>query len=172
MNVMFVENADLNHQDARDFYQSYGWCLSTENAGDICHDAIEYDWLDDQNDGSIVAKLMAEDGHLEDYEAAEVVAKAREIREAGEAVESQLAAAVEAYEADDYAACLEALRWAGEAESPFGDTPASDRLRGQLIVPDVVEQSEIEFVRHFDADGKDLGDVNGPTFSDYFKVPE
>jgi len=133
MNVMFVRNADLDHQDARDFYDSYGWCLPTENAGDICHDAVEYDWLDDQDDEAVVAKLMAEDGHLEDYEAEEVVAKAREIREAGEAVESQLEAAVEAYEANDYAACLEALRWAGEAESPFGGTPASDELRGQLI---------------------------------------
>jgi len=65
---------------------------------------------DDQNDESIERALMAEDGHLGNCEAAEVVAKAREIREAVEAAESQLAAAYEAYGAKDYAACLEALR--------------------------------------------------------------
>jgi len=56
-----------------------------------------------------------------------------EHHDASEALESQLTAAVEAYKADDYAACVAALRLAAEIESPHGGTSASDSLRRQLI---------------------------------------
>ena len=135
----FVEDADLDHEDARDWYLAYGWCLSTDSAGDVCHSAVEYDWLDDDDDEAVAEKLMAADANLTEDEAEAIVAKAREILKAGEEIKSQLVAAVEAYEANDYAACVEALRLAGELESPHGDTPASDSLRDQLIDDSLIE---------------------------------
>ena len=51
-----IENADLTHEDARGWYDSYGWHITTENEGDVTIDAVEYDWLDG-TDAEAIAKL-------------------------------------------------------------------------------------------------------------------
>jgi len=125
-------NADLSHEDARDWYSSYGWHLDTEECGSVTHDVVEYDWLD-QDDDAVVALLLEAMDDLTQDEAESIVAAAREIREAAEEVEAALEAAVEAYEDDDLDGVIAALDEARRIEIEHGDAPAANALRSQLL---------------------------------------
>ena len=126
-------NADASHEDARDWYYSYGWHLSTEHAGDVTHDAVEYDWLDD-SDESAVAKLRQSDSRIRHSEAEAIVERARDIRDAAESICDTLDSAATAYEARDLTACKAALLAAYDAESDHGDAPATESLADALLV--------------------------------------
>jgi hypothetical protein len=129
---MLVPDADLTHEDSRAWYESYGWHISTENGGDVTHDAVEYDWLDDA-DSVVIAKLREKHAGLTGDEAESIVEKAREIREAGEGVADWLSEAVAAYLRGDVAGVVEALDAAATMELPHGDTPAANSLRAELL---------------------------------------
>lgn len=128
----FNPDPNTEHETAKDFFSGYGWHLTTEHAGDVCHDAVDFDWLDDDND-TVIEKLLADDDDLLRHEAEAIVVRAREIREAGEAIEAILNDAVEAFERGDFAACVAALDAAESLEMEHGDCSASSALRAELI---------------------------------------
>lgn len=130
--MKLTHNADMTHEDAREWFGVYGWHLTTEHEGDVTIDAVDYDWLDG-TDAEVIAKLREAYDDLTDDEAETIVAKAREVREAGETVEGSLAEAVAAYQRGDIDAVIEALDAAAVVESEHGDSPATDSLRRQLI---------------------------------------
>lgn len=130
-------DADTDYQDARDWYDSYGWHRTTEG-GDLC---VEYDWLNDRDD-VVADKLMARHTLLR-AEAEQIAAKARSIREAAEAIENHLLDAIDAYESGDVAACVAALDAAEALESEHGDSPASSALREQLLEEAAAEEPHL-----------------------------
>jgi hypothetical protein len=140
--MKLIHNADLTHEDAFDFYYSYGWHITTEYEGDVTLDAVEYDWLDG-TDAEAIAKLRETYDALTDDEAESIVAKAREVREAGEAIEGLLDEAVEAYQRGDMDAVVKALDEAAWVESEHGDSPAADSLRSQLLDDDTDEDEAL-----------------------------
>lgn len=134
-----ISNADVTHEDARDWYESYGWHITTEIEGDVTIDSVEYDWLDG-TDAEAVAKLREAYAALTDDEAESIVSKAREVREAAETVEGLLGEAVEAYQRGDTGAVVKALDEAARAEWEHGDSPAANSLRSQLIEAEAEEE--------------------------------
>lgn len=124
-------NADLDHESAKDWYENYGWHITTEKEGDVTLDAVEYEWLDGTDD-EVCAKLL-ETYDLTDSEAAAIVFMARKVREAAETVADLLDEAVAAYQRGDMDAVVEALDEAARVESEHGDSPATDDLRSQLL---------------------------------------
>ncbi len=134
--VTLAPEAATKHQSGEEWYDDYGWHLSTERHGDICLQEVEYDWLDDGDDAAVAALLVAglpdpcDEEDAEDLQscAEGVVARAREIREAADSVESLLDAAVAAYEAGDVDATVKALCEASSEEDEHGDDPATQTL--------------------------------------------
>lgn len=127
-------NADTDHEDARALYGNYG-----------AHSTVEFDWLDGDDDEA-AELLKAEYPELSDDEAEGMIALSRRIREDAEDVESQLEAAVEAYEAAKHdedetaiAAIIEALETASSIETNHGDDPASKALRAALLDEETLE---------------------------------
>ena len=129
-----TQNADTKHEDAIDWYSSYGWHLSTEDAGDVELQAVEYAWLDDDDDDAVVTMLMADEGKLSEDEAESIVEMARSVRSMADAVEGLLDSAVEAYDSGDFETCRDALLEAYKAESDAGDAPATQQLAGVMLV--------------------------------------
>ena len=136
-----IENADLSHEDARSFFESYGWHISTQDEGDVTIDSVEYDWLDG-TDAQVIAKLRQTYGALTDDETECIIAKAREVREAAETVDGLLGEAVEAYQRGDMDAVVKALDEAARAECEHGDSPAANSLRSQLLADADAEDDE------------------------------
>lgn len=134
-------DADTSHEDSRGWYESYGWHLTTENAGDVCLQAVEYDWLDG-SDAAAVRKLRASDSDLTSDDAEAIVERAREVRDAAESVCGLLDDAVQAYEARDLDRCRRALLDAYIAESDHGDAPATQSLAGELLATVEGEDAE------------------------------
>ena len=132
MKLALKLNADTEHETAQEWYGSYGAHISTDNHGDLTHDTVDFDWLDD-DDSEIVERLQEIYEDLSEDEAESLVALARGIREAAESVVSNLEAAVEAYEANDIDAVIEALDAASSEERDHGDDPSAKQLRKQLI---------------------------------------
>jgi len=124
-------NADLTHESAKDWYDNYGWYISTEKEGDVDLDAVEYEWLDG-TDEEVISKLL-ETYDLTDREAAAIAFMARKVREAAEAVAGLLDEAVAAYQRGDLARVLEVLDKAERVEWEHGDCPATRALRSQLL---------------------------------------
>lgn len=131
-----TQGADTTHEDAANIYSDYGWHLSTEVAGDVCVQTVEYGWLDDEDDAAVVALLLADDGKLSEDEAESIVVMARDVRSMADAVECLLDSAVEAYDSGDFELCRDALLEAYKAESGAGDAPATQYLAGVLLVGD------------------------------------
>lgn len=138
--VALEDGADTSHESAEDWYQSYGWHLSTEDAGDVCLQAVEYDWLDDDDDAAVAAKLEAEDGDLSADEALAIVKMARSVRESAEDICGSLDEAVEACRRGRLQQCRDALAYAYRRESEHGDTPASLGLAAKLLLCDEDDQ--------------------------------
>ena len=130
--AVLTTDADTSHEDARDWYGSYGWHLTTENAGDVTLDAVEYDWLD-MTDERAAEELRAVYADLTSDEALSIVTAARSVREAAESICGALDTAVSAYERRDLAGVRAALLAAWSQESDHGDTPATSTLAGQLL---------------------------------------
>lgn len=128
----FRRFADTTHETAQDWYDSYGWHLSTED-GDVVLQAVDYDWLD-EDDAAVSARLR-EDGldDLSGDEIASLIEHARTIRDAAQEIESLLEDAVSAYDAGDLDACRRALLDAESIESDHGDSPASSSLAAALL---------------------------------------
>jgi len=126
--------ANTEHEDARNWYDSYGWHLTTEAAGDVVMQAVEYDWLDGGDDDEVVRRLMAEHEALTADEAESIVERARSIRDVAEGICSQLDEAVAAYERRDREVVREALSAARRDELDHGDAPATDDLARRLLV--------------------------------------
>ena len=133
-NYGLAVNAALDHEMARDWYNCYGWHISTGRAGDVTLQAVEYDWLDLRDDSG-VARILCDSmpRQLSVDEAVQIVEMARSVREAGEVVEELLDEAVEAYGVGDLAAVIDALDRCESFESDFGDSPATQSLRSQLL---------------------------------------
>lgn len=127
-----IADADLSHEDAREWYGAYGWHISTENEGDVDLGAVEFDWLDG-TDEEAIAKLRETYDGLTDDEAEAMIARARMVREAGEAVEELLSEAVEAYQSGDVNEVIRLLDEAARVEREHGDSPAANSLRSELI---------------------------------------
>lgn len=125
-------DADTDHEDARSWYESYGWHLSTEDAGDVTLQAVEYDWLDESDD-LVVVKLMDSDSDLTQDDAESIVDMARTVRESAESLEAILDEVVEKYEVGDEAGVMKLLRAAKSAESDAGDWPATNNLASSLL---------------------------------------
>lgn len=132
-----VEDADTSHETAQDWYEAYGQHLSTLNAGDVCIQDVDFDWLDDEDDSDVRDKLLESDDRLSSDEAEALVGMARSVREAAEEIIGLLDEAVEAYDAGDREACIKALDAAKTLEMEHGDCPASSSLRDALIVDEI-----------------------------------
>lgn len=137
-NYRLMADADITHEDAEDMYSSYGWHLSTEDAGDVTLQAVEFDWLDQSDDSGVAAKLLdSTRGHgrskMTVDEAEQIVAKAREVRESMESIDGLLEQAVAAHERGDVDSVIETLDNAQRQESEHGDCPESTSLRGKLL---------------------------------------
>lgn len=131
-----AHEADTTHEDAREWYDSYGWHLTTEKAGDVLLQACEYDWLDEENDDEVADKMREWDSDLTRDEALSIAHKARSVRDDAEVVCGLLDEAVEAYNRADYDAVVAALDKAKSVESAHGDSPASNSLRAELVISD------------------------------------
>jgi hypothetical protein len=138
------DNADLTYEDARDWYDSYGWHIPTKREGDVLLQAVKYDWLDDADDQVVIKKLRAKYKRLTYDEADALVACARMVRDTAEQVESLLEEAVEAYLRGDLDGVIEALDQAASLELDHGDSPASNSLRSQLIDDDDEDEDDDE----------------------------
>lgn len=119
-----IQGADTEHEDAIDWYQSYGAHIETEHHGCIEPMVVGYADLDG-NDVDIRSDLLRHYPNL--------LKKARAIREAADGVEAALEAAVSAYEAGDVDGVIEALDEASSIEREHGDDPASSWLREKLV---------------------------------------
>lgn len=130
--VGLKSNANTRHEDARDWYGDYGWHLSTEHAGDVLLQAIEFDWLD-ESDVEVGGKLLSDNDDLSEDEAIEIIRMARSVREMAENIDSLLDDAVDAYERGDLDETRKALLAAYAAESEAGDEPATKDLADRLL---------------------------------------
>jgi hypothetical protein len=134
-------DADTSHADARDMYDSYGYHASSEHHGDFMLQTVEYDWLDDNDDDNVIAKtIMAlpdprDDDDVDDLAcvAADLVSRARGVRDDMEEIEAELAAAIKCYESGDVDGVIEHLDAASSLESDHGDDPAARTLRERLL---------------------------------------
>jgi hypothetical protein len=133
MKLALKINADTSHETAQDWYGSYGDHISTESHGDLTLGTVHYDWLDD-DDSAIVERLQKSYKDLSEDEAEGLIALARGVREAAETVVSNLETAVEAYEAGDLERVIEALDASSSDERHYGDDPATQALRAQLLL--------------------------------------
>lgn len=136
--VALATDADTTHADAHDWYGAYGWHLTTEDAGDVTLDAVDFDWLDETDDEDlmrdrVVASLRRDHPRLTADEAEAILGKAIEVRDAAEAIEEALDDAAEAYERGDLEACRSALLAAHSRESDHGDAPATRSLAARLL---------------------------------------
>ncbi len=118
--------------DAQDWYESYGWHLSTDRAGDVELGVVAYYELDHLDD-DIVDTLMDAMPDLRRSEAQTIVARARVVRKAMEGIASRLVAAIAAYLAGDDDLARELLADASRAESDHGDDPGTAAVRAILF---------------------------------------
>lgn len=126
--------ADTHHESAEDWYGSYGAYVSTESAGDVTIQSIDYDWLDESDDDEVLRAHRDEiDTRITDNEALDLIARAREVREAADDIEGLLDAVVDAYERGVAAEVLSALDEARSAERDHGDYPATRELATRLL---------------------------------------
>ena len=142
MKLALKINADTEHETAAEWYSSYGAHISTEHHGDLTHDTVDFDDLDD-DDAEIVERLQEVYEDLSEDEAESLIALARSIREAAESFVSNLEAAVEAYEAGDLDQVIEALEAASSEEKEHGDDPSAKQLHKQLL-EEVKDEEEAE----------------------------
>jgi hypothetical protein len=145
--VALVRDAKIDHEDSREWYDNYGWHLTTEEAGDVCLQAVEYDWLDG-TDEDAVCKLLDSDADLIRDEAEALVEMARTVRDAAESVCGLLDEAVAAYDRGDVRACRQALLDAWSAESDHGDSPAASALADALLVLPCYDHGAYRTERH------------------------
>ena len=138
-----IADADLSHEDARSWYDSYGWHLTTDECGDVCLQACEYDWLDDDTGVVAMRHLCREIDGLTTDDAESIAQMAVTVRAAAEEGESLLEDAVTAYQRGDVAACVAALDACRAMELDHGDAPASEALRSQLVEAVEIDRDEI-----------------------------
>lgn len=107
------------HESAEEWYDSLGYHVSAED-GDHAHPVCSLDEVDTYEPQSDAEASLLE--------------YARAARDAATAVESALERAVTAWRDRDLAACIEALDEASQVEREYGDDPAAQALRDQLLV--------------------------------------
>lgn len=132
---MLNPNAKLKHETAREWYESYGWHLSTELAGDVELQAVTWEWAELDTETAI-ANLMESDSDLSYDEAQTIVVKAKEVREAAEPIVSYLELAVDCYKQGDLDGVTASLDVCRGMEMDHGDCPASNALRADLLMED------------------------------------
>ncbi len=128
--------AETAHQTPQEWYEAYGWHLSTESAGDVVLQAVDYDHADEDDydyPNEAHAELRGAHPGMTRDERDEVIARAAAIRAVADTVCGYLHDAVVAYEAGDVETCDRALYYASELESEHGDDPASSVLRKRLL---------------------------------------
>jgi hypothetical protein len=126
-------SANTHYESAQDWYKSYGAHISTERGGDIEIQLIDYDDLD-ADDDTIIAGLYDPDASdVSRNEYAALVALARDVRSAADALDDLLSDAVDAYEQDNIEAVVSALLEANDVEKEHGDNTATRALAGQLL---------------------------------------
>ncbi len=137
-NYCIIPSADTTHETAEDWWDGYGWHLSTEESGDITLQAVGYDLLDSPE--AAIAALQQKHPRLGEDEAEAIVEMAFKIKEAAEAIESLLKQAVEAYTSGDLVAVIQSLDKCRSLESQHGDSPATKSLQEQLLLEDEDEE--------------------------------
>lgn len=127
------DNANVCHDDAAEMFGCYGWHTTT-GQGDVCLQVVHTAWLADCKTEAEIVDLLLADGAVSDRDdAQEIAAKAMSVWRDMVSVEEALARASSAYDAGNLAACVEALREAGNMESDHGDDPSTDGLASQLL---------------------------------------
>jgi len=135
MKMRLKDNARTTHESAENWYDGYGAHITTEECGDICHSAVDFDWLE-HDDSEVAELLLASYPNLSADDRESLVSMARRIREAAESVVGLLEDAVAAYEEGDLDATVAALDAASSEESDHGDDPACRSLRDALLEED------------------------------------
>ena len=141
--MKLTKNANLTHETAQEWYESYGWYMFTKNEWEVELQEVEFEWLEDGEDVAVQNLMVAKPGLLQE-EAEGIVAKAAEVREAAEEVESWLVEAVTAYRNNDLQGTIDALSRARLLEILHGDAPASNSLRSELLEDEDEDEDEDE----------------------------
>lgn len=123
------------YESAEEWYENYGAHLDTESTGSVMIQSIDYDWLDEKDDATLLADHRDDLDMLTDDEALALISMARNVRAAADDVVSLLRDAAEACEKGDKDAVVEALLAASSLESEHGDDPATQYLADQLLEP-------------------------------------
>lgn len=124
----------ITRESARDWYEAYGWSMSTAREGDVCLQAVDYDWLDESDEQAIIL-LQDNYSELGTSEARDIVSHARGIRETAESIEGLHDTAATQYEGGDLLGSISTLRDAERIESDHGDSPATQYMWRQLFSP-------------------------------------
>lgn len=126
-------NANVCHDDAAEMFGCYGWHVSTDS-GDFSIQVVDTEWLEDGKTEAEIVELILAESRVDDRDVAvDIAEKAVRVWRDMVAVERALERAANAYMAGDLAACVEALRDAGNMESDHGDDPSTDGLAAQLL---------------------------------------
>ncbi len=127
---------NITHESAEEMWESLGWACDYDDragGGQVEHPVCTVEQLDTLTDAEILAVIAVDCGRAERdaYESAIVYARAAlaDMR----SIADSLDAAVDAYQAGDMAACIDALDSASREESEYGDDPAATALRKALI---------------------------------------
>jgi hypothetical protein len=164
-NLVLRDNPNVCHDDGKVMYSCYGAHISTDAHGDICVQAVHWEWMDDGKDADTFrrergaecgeaitpAELAAHADYAVcmtrwesfrrrggplDWDTCEsLVELARSLRAEIEPIAQSLSRAAEAALAGDIDACLEALRDARGLETDHGDDPSTSALAAQLLEP-------------------------------------
>lgn len=134
--------ANTRYDDAAEMYSCYGAHVTLTNEDgeqtgpDVCVQVVESEWLAAGLRGDDLVDRILNETLVDRRDDAEgLAALAVRVWEDMQAIESQLAEAVRAYEAGDLAACVEALQTAGHAETEHGDDPSTRDLADRLLAP-------------------------------------
>lgn len=115
-------------ESASDWYDDFGAHVTTRDAGEVCVQTVDYDWLTDVDDAAVAARVVDYDDRISEAEALDLVALARSVRAAAIKVAGLLARAEDAIDRgfDDVAKRM--LDRASAAERRYGDDPATSAL--------------------------------------------
>jgi hypothetical protein len=134
--LALAKNAKIHTDDAQNMYDCYGWHMSTERAGDVCLQAVHYEWIEaaDGEAEPVIAKLRERNDDITADEAESIVKKAMGVYNDMLAIEALLDDAVTAYLLGDRAMTIESLREASFAENAHGDDPSCSDLASRLLI--------------------------------------
>lgn len=132
-------DANLDFPDAASWYDSYGYHLATQRAGDVPLQAIDYRWMY-ADKATVLAAVLSVYPKMCMHEARLLLSKAREVRRAADRIEELLQSAVDDYRSGNLQGVIDNLGAASDEEREHGDDPATASLAQQLLRPNAHQE--------------------------------